>query len=273
MKKRKVASKQFRELPWYTEGPSRDSSGAFFFTTLNGGAIMRIGANDDEAAEWGKGIRPNGQVILPNGHHLVCDAGNASISRYDISGNLLGYDVKDHCAGEKISAPNDIIADSSGGIYFTDSVRHHGYVYYYSSDGVQKVVARNMDFPNGIALSKDERTLFIAESYKNRILCLSLLGPGAGAGECEVFANLPENTRQPGFNFPDGIKIAGDDTLWVAHYGMQVIQVLDRNGDCIDSLPVDFPRPSNLFIDGDHVFVTGGFDEPGPGGFVLMKLF
>lgn len=258
-------------LPWYTEGPV-ERNGYIFFTTLAGGTIMRLDRASGELVDWAKGHKPNGQVVLPNEDHLVCDSGNASISRYDRSGALIGYDVVDECAGQKVRCPNDLTHDSEGGVYFTDSVRETGNVYYYHPDGTQCVLAENLDFPNGIALSLDERVLFIAESYKNRILCLPLASSGVAAGKWEVFAELPENSDPNGYSLPDGIRYRADGTLWVAHYGMQAVQVLNENGRLLKTCPMDFPLPSNLCFADDHLVVTGGSAEPGPGGLRMMMI-
>ena len=260
------------ELPWYTEGPVVAADGDIYFTTLRGGTIMRIAAADGGLSEWAKGSRPNGQIILPNGDHLVCDSGNASISRYDAEGSLSGYDINGKCAGKKVYMPNDLVGDRDGGVYFTDSIREKGNVCYYAPDGTQRIIAKDLDFPNGIALSADGKWLLIAESYKNRILSIPIASSGVPAGGWEVFAALPENKDPNGYNLPDGIKFHPDGTLWVAHYGMNAIQVLDGNGTLAKTLPVDFPLPSNLFLTDECLIVTGGNAEPGPGGVRIIAL-
>lgn len=257
-------------LPWYTEGPVVDDTGAVYFTTLAGGRIMRLDLVSGEVAEWAKGDKPNGQLILPNGDHLVCDSGSASVTRYDRSGTLLGYDIADTCAGIPVHKPNDLVSDVEGGVYFTDSVRNTGNVFYYGSDGSQRIMAEGLDFPNGIALSTDGSILFIAESYKNRILCMPLTSSGKAGGNWEVFAELPENRHPDGYNLPDGIKFRKDGTLWIAHYGMQAVVVLSADGQLLKTIPMDFPLPSNVCLTDDHLIVTGGSAEPGPGGVRIM---
>jgi len=258
-------------LPWYTEGPvARD--GYVYFTTLAGGSIMRLDIVSEEVVEWAKGHKPNGQVILPNGDHLVCDSGNSSISRYDQLGTLMGYEVNGTCAGQPIHMPNDLTYDSKGGVYFTDSIREKGRVFYYSPDGTQRIIAENLDFPNGIVLSADGSVLFIAESYKNRILCMPIASSGLATGKWEVFADLPVNDDPNGYNLPDGIRCNADGTLWVAHYGMHAVQVLDRGGSLLKTVTIDFPLPSNLCLTDDHLVVTGGSAEPGPGGVRIISL-
>jgi len=259
------------DLPWYTEGPVVDHNGNIYFTTLTGGKIMRIEAVNGRIEEWARGIKPNGQFILPNGHHLVCDSGNASVSRYDAYGRLLGYDLFHHCAGHEIYVPNDLVADHAGGVYFTDSIRETGKLCYYAPDGIQRIIATNLDFPNGVALSPDSKYLLVAESYQNRILYFSIGDDGIAGERWEVFVDLPTNTDPNGYNLPDGIRFREDGTLWIAHYGMQAIQVVDAGGVWTRSIAVDFPLPSNLCLLNDSLVVTGGYSEPGPGGVQWLR--
>lgn len=264
-----MKKKSHLNLPWYTEGAVADEYGAIFFTTLAGGTVMRMDPKDGLAVDWATGIKPNGQFILRNGDHIVCDSGNASVSRYDRAGNFLSYDVMGSCAGERIHTPNDLVADSHGGVYFTDSIRHIGKVCYYGPAGEQRVIAKHLDFPNGIALSADEQWLFVAESYRNRILYLPIRPSTSSSGTYDVFATLPENHNPDGYSLPDGIKLHRDGTLWVAHYGMAAVQVLDANGALIDSIEVDIQLPSNVALLDDGMIVTGGDGEPGPGGVLV----
>ncbi|WP_353195294.1 SMP-30/gluconolactonase/LRE family protein [Parapedobacter defluvii] len=259
-------------LPWYTEGPVVDGEGAIYFTTLSGGSIMRLDVIGGEVTQWAQGNKPNGQLILQDGDHLVCDSGNASVNRYDAAGNWKKHEIIGECAGCKIHMPNDLACDASGGVYFTDSIRETGKVCYYGPDGSQRIITDKLDFPNGIALSPDGKGLLIAESYRNRILWMPIASSGLPEGGWEVFAELPKNRDPEGYNLPDGIKFHSDGTLWVAHYGMQAVQVLDGNGKLLKTLAMDFPLPSNLCLTDRHLIVTGGSAEPGPGGIRIIRL-
>src|SRR5690606_32049857 len=150
-----------------------DRHGNIFFTTMKGKLILKIDSRG-KLSEWAKAECPNGQIILPGGDHLVCDSGSRSINRYGANGKLKAYDIKDKCCGEEIFSPNDLVMDNEGGIYFTDSIRTKGKVCYYKPGGTEKIIARNLDFPNGIAISRDGSKLLVAESYKNRILSFDI---------------------------------------------------------------------------------------------------
>lgn len=257
-------------LPFYTEGPAIDEDGNVYVTTISGRTIVKIDAGGN-LSEWAKGGYPNGQIILPGGDHLVCDSKNADIKRYNKEGTFLCNEINGCCAGEKIFTPNDLVADSIGNVYFTDSVRHMGKVCMFSVDGKERTLAANLDYPNGVALSQDEKWLFVAESYKNRILKIDLTNKEKD--NTSVLVDLPVNlSGKQTDNLPDGLTMSADGTLWVAHYGMQAIHNYSTDGRFIRSYDTRLPLTSNLiFADEKTLIITGGYAEPGPGK--VLKIF
>ncbi|MGN6342653.1 MAG: SMP-30/gluconolactonase/LRE family protein [Flavisolibacter sp.] len=261
----KILSSKTSLQPYYTEGPVIDEYGNIYFTTLSGGKIMKVN-NKDEIVTWATSICPNGQTILNNGDHLVCDSKQAALIRYNKEGNFVSNEINGFCAGEIIQVPNDVITDKKGNIYFTDSVRHHGKVACIDTAGKQSIIARNLDYPNGLALSNDGKTLFVAESYKNRIIAIEL---EKNYSNIRIVADLPAHpSNNIVNNLPDGIKVDEKDNIWVAHYGMGKVQILSASGEIVQSISTEFNLTSNLFIKNNHVIITGGFAEPGPGAFV-----
>ena len=255
------------DFSFYTEGRVADGMGNFFCTTLTGGSILKINSHN-EISEWAKSVCPNGQIILPEGDHLICDSGLASVRRFNAKGQFIKNEVEGFCADFPLYAPNDLIADQMGNLYFTDSLRFKGKVCFLGINGDQKIVAADLDYPNGLVLSADENCLYIAESYKNRILKLVLKAPGSADGSPDVFVNLPINPLGTDIgNLPDGLAINSKGELLVAHYGMQAVQVISENGQLLLSIDSGMPLTSNLcFLDDQTIIVTGGFGEPGPGG-------
>ena len=270
MKKTVDHTKLF-SLPFYTEGPVVDEAGNWYVTTLQGGTILKFapGANP---VVWARLRCPNGQVRLTNGKHVVCDSQSEALTYLHESGEFLQNVVEKFCAGVPINCPNDVIADKVGNLFFTDSVRHEGSVFFIGADGNQKVIANQLDYPNGLALSRDEKTLFVAESYQNRILAFDLSLDGQNK-EPKVFVNLPQHASgEPINNLPDGIKVDEEDCLWAAHYGMGMIHRILPNGTICQSLEIPFPLVSNLFLHKQTIIVTGGYGEPGPGGVYKIDL-
>jgi gluconolactonase len=265
------------DLPFYTEGPVVDKHGNFFFTTLTGELIGRI-AKRGAYSVWAEAACPNGQVVLDDGSHLVCDCQEASIKRFDKAGNFTENKVQSICADTKVHCPNDLIADPAGNIYFTDSVRETGKVFFQSWDGKEIVVAENMDYPNGLVLAREGKHLLVAESYQNRIMSIPLAAPGIAAGEPEIFTILPPHlSGEITGSLPDGLALDQEGNLWTAHYGMGAVQVISPEGNILFSIDTTLPLTSNLcFVHESKsvkkILVTGGYGEPGPGAVLMVTV-
>ena len=262
-------------MEFYTEGPAMDAEGNVFFTTLMGGSIMKIDLNG-QLSKWTTAVCPNGQIILQNGDHIICDSTESVISRYHPNGDFVQHEISGTCNGLRVFVPNDLIADQSGGIYFTDSIRNDGKVCYIANDGSEYIVATGLDYPNGIALSRNEDRLYVAESYKNRILSISLIRAGIASDAIEILAELPRHeSRKEASNLPDGIALDNHNRLWVAHYGMSSVQVLHLDGKSVGTLQIPFPLVSNVFVsthNPSELMVTGGYGEPGPGAVIKFSI-
>ena len=264
---------QIAALPFYTEGPVVDDRGDFYCTTLAGGSILKINQRN-EVSEWATSTCPNGQVILPGGDHLVCDSKLSAVVRFSADGKFQKNEIALFCADEPILVPNDLITDSLGNLYFTDSVRYNGKLFFLGINGEQKVIAAGLDYPNGLVLSADEKCLYVAESYQNRILKIKLNAPGEEYGCFTVFAGLPKHpSGQLQLNLPDGLALRKNGELLVAHYGMQAVQLLSPTGELITSIESGMPLTSNLcFLADNIIMVTGGSGEPGPGAVFKIQL-
>ncbi len=182
------------------------------------------------------------------------------------------------CAGVQVSTPNDLVLDSMGNLYFTDSIQNEGKIFFKSHDGHECLLADRIDYANGIALSVDEKHLFVAESFRNRILRIELAGPGKVKRSVEVFTELPAHgSGKTTYNMPDGLAIDKEGRLWVAHYGMGTVQVISPAGILLLSLETSIPLTSNLAFISDKprlktLLVTGGYQEPGPGAVVELTV-
>jgi gluconolactonase len=247
----------------YTEGAVVDAEGALYFS--HGTKITRV-EPDGKVSDWATTGAPNGHKILPNGQHLVCDGSRHAVLRLNETGQVIDSAASGASGDLDIRTPNDLSLDPPGGFYFSDSVPKTGAVHYVGPDGAKRLIARNLDFPNGIALTKDRKRLLVAESRGNRILVIDLKSAGVPAGEPRVFAELPRNAGKPGWewNQPDGIAFDREGRLWVAHFGMKAIQVLDRDGKLLRTYDGGNVTTSNLCFAGPDaatVYATGG--EPG----------
>lgn len=273
-----VAKMQF-EVPNYCEGVVFDQDG--FGYVSEGSSIWKF-AIDGPARTWGQSEAPNGHKVLPDGRHLVCDGKARAVLRFNDDGNLLDS-IIDTFDGRPLLGPNDLSLDPvNGGFYFSDpgeSSKENpiGAVYYSDLAGVARQIDTGLAYPNGIVLSADGKRLYLAESQLNRILVYDVEGPGK-TGPRKVFAELPAKDPNLGQidNQPDGMCLDDAGNLYVAHYGMQRVQVLDPQGVLIASLPGGNLTTSNVAFGGPdrkQLYVTGGLAAyPSKGGVFRLEM-
>jgi gluconolactonase len=266
------------EVHAYCEGVVFDHQG--FGYVSHGDRITRFSV-DGKHDVWATTGAPNGHKILSDGTHLVCDASRHAVLRLDPSGKLL-TPASDKCDGKPLRGPNDLTLDvPNRGVYFTDPGESGltnliGTIHYIDAQGVTHHCAGGLAFPNGIVLIPGGKRLLVAESQKNRVLEYPVLSPGK-LGDMKVFAELPaKSTPNQIDNQPDGMCLDAAGNLYVAHYGMQQVQVLDPAGKLIRRYPGGNVTTSNVAFGGpDHnqLFVTGGLGaESGGGGVFRLDL-
>ena len=131
------------------------------------------------------------------------------------------------------------------------------------TDGVTHTAAKGLAFPNGIVLRPGGKDLLVGESKENRILTYPVLGPGK-LGDAKVFVKLPEKGVGQIDNQPDGIALDAAGNLYVAHYGIRQVQVVNPEGLIIRRYRGGNLTTSNVAFAGpgmDQLYVTGG--DPG----------
>ena len=134
------------------------------------GSVKRIGGEDGA----------NGLALDKDGRLLLCQSGNRQVVRLNTALNAPKPDftvLSANYNGKKFNSPNDLVADSKNNIYFTDpiyglpqrekdSTRELSFegVYKISADGKTTLLIDSIPNPNGIALSLDEKILYVASS-------------------------------------------------------------------------------------------------------------
>ncbi len=214
----------------FPEGPVALSDGSVLVTEIDRGTLTRISPSGrvEVVAECGGG--PNGAAIGPDGAVYLCNNGGrfASgnwkggwIERVDLQTRQVDVLYRE-CDGRRLSGPNDLVFDTTGGFWFTDTgkfrgrERDVGSVFYALSDGsrVEEVV-HPAEAPNGIGLSPDMGTLYYAETITARLRRRPILAPGVmaeddAAGGSSVLVGLPGHQ---GF---DSLAVDGDGNICVA---------------------------------------------------------
>ena len=258
---------ELARVPSYCEGVVFDHDGNAYIS--HGRYITQVvlaGSSTISTSIWAETGAPNGHKVLADGTHLVCDASRHAVLHLDQHGKVIG-NASDECDGKPLRGPNDLTLDPKGGFYFTDpggSVdKPIGTVHYVDPRGKTHLVAGGLRYPNGIVLRPDGKTLLVGESVRNRVLAYPVLAPGK-VGSMTVFADLPAKTGDQIDNQPDGMALDEDGNLYVAHFGMRQVQVLDPRGKLIRRLPGGNLTTSNVAFGGprmDQLFVTGALGK------------
>jgi gluconolactonase len=258
----KVQPVKLLEVHAYCEGVVFDHQGRGYIS--HGDRITQFTV-DGKSTVWATTGAPNGHKILSDGTHLVCDASRHAVLHLDAYGKIMP-NASDTCDGKPLRGPNDLTLDTpNGGFYFTDPGESGldaliGTLHYVDKTGKTTRVAGGFAFPNGVVLTPDGKRILMAESQMNRVLEFPVMSPGK-VGEFKVFADLPRKAGEQIDNQPDGMCLDAAGNLYVAHYGMKQVQVLDPQGKLIRRYGGGNMTTSNVAFGGpnhDQLFVTGG---------------
>lgn len=174
----------------FPEGPVVMADGSVIVVEIRGGRITRCWEGRKETiCEPGDG--PNGAAIGPDGALYVCNSGGLShygpakearIERVDLGTGRVER-LYESCDGELLSAPNDLIFDCDGYMWFTDNGRtvgrskEFGGLYRAKPDGTEVLRIKDHALSyNGVGLSPDMSTVYVADTYTARVYAFERRG-------------------------------------------------------------------------------------------------
>ena len=216
----------------FTEGPVWTRDGALLFSSPNTNAIYRWTPTGRvtvfrpksgyTGVDVGRYHQPgsNGLTFDPEGRLTICQHGNRRVLRVNPHGDTTV--LADRYEGKRLNSPNDLVYRSDGALFFTDPPfglpdpreSELGFAGVYSVvHGRIELVTDELEGPNGIALSPDERFLYVGNWQDDRKV---VWRHDLEIGEGEVFIDL---TEAPGEDAIDGIKVDRDGNLWVCGPG------------------------------------------------------
>ena len=186
----------------------------------------------------------NGLTFDPAGRLVLCEHGDRRISRVEEDGRKTT--LVDRYEGKRLNSPNDLVFASNGDLYFTDppfglpkafddpqkELDFSGV--YRLSRGTLTVLTKEIKAPNGIALSPNEKTLYVSNADPNRAVWLAFDLKGDGTvSSSRVFFDATAWTKTKK-GVPDGMKVDKDGNLFAA--GPGGIHIFTPDGRHIGSI-------------------------------------
>jgi len=241
-----------------TEGPIAHSDGSLLFTETQANNIVRIGTDDKVSVFLKNSNGANGLAWGAGGELYAVQTVKTKV------GIVYPADKKKTLAekfeGVEFQRPNDLVRANSGAIYFTDSGTRptkeqpnpppsHPGVFTISSSGELKRLANDIERPNGIQLSKDEKVLYVANTLGEHILAYDIAADGSIANrrnfaKLEGWAKGDDNTWSSG---ADGLALDDEGRLYVASNAG--VEVFDAKGAALGVIPLP-KKPQNLAFAG-----------------------
>jgi gluconolactonase len=242
------------------EGPLPQSDDGLLFTNNRVGHIVHIGT-DDSVSVWYEGAGgANALTRTPRGDIVATLTGTLAIGvvRPGEAPRVLVGDYE----GTPFNRPNDVVANRRGDIYFTDTVSitatkppaMPSAVYQLTAEGKLIRIANDIARPNGVALSPDDRTLYVANTTGEWVLAFALDRKGHVKGRRD-FARLALPSPPPSAAPNAASAGAGADGLAIDDAGRLYVatalgvQVFSPKGEPLGILTL--PRqPQNLAFSG-----------------------
>ena len=210
----------------------------------------------------------NGLVLDTEGRLVMCDHGNRQIARLDTS-NYTKETLASEYNGKRFNSPNDLIYKSNGDLYFTDppyglrglnedpakELPFNG-VYRLKPSGEVTLLTRELSFPNGIAFSPDEQTLYVANSDPERPIWMAfdVLADGTVTNG-RVFFDAAKLVAQGRRGLPDGLAVDRMGNLFATGPGGVV--VLSPEGTHLGTIATGELAANCAFgDDGSSLYIT-----------------
>jgi len=227
----------------FTEGPDRGPDGRIWFNDIPNNRTHVYDPKTGEIAVWRENTGgANGLLWVPGGDLFYCEGTNRAVTRQ--TGDTFKT-IVDKFDGKRLNSPNDLVLDGQGGFYLTDPRYGNAggerelakeSVYYVSKGNKITLATAAVTKPNGVVLSPDQKTLYVADTAEKQIFAFDVKSPGVLANR-RVFA--------PSFSDGMAVDVAGNVYLTVD----KAITVWSPVGEKIAEIPCP-ESPANCTFGG-----------------------
>jgi gluconolactonase len=226
----------------FTEGPLWHPDGFFYFVDVRGSGLFRITLGQPHTLVR-KTEGGNGLTFDLQGRLINCEGDGRRVTRTEADGTVTT--LVDRFQGKRLNRPNDVICRSDGTLLFTDpSYRvpaaqrelDFAAIYAVAPDGAVGEVAY-FEYPNGLALSPDERTLYVANTRWTKYIHALELDAAGRMVRRRVFADMSSDGTN---GVPDGMKVdaagrvfcTGTGGTWVFEPDGRLIGIIETPEVC-----------------------------------------
>lgn len=230
----------------YFEG-ARWHDGAWYVSDLYTQHVVRVTSDGTAKDVAFVPNQPSGLGWLPDGSLLVVSMKDQRVLRQSADGVLHEHaDLTPHTIGYA----NDMVVDKLGRAYvgtfgfnlFIGEKPAPGAISRVDPDGTVTVVAVGLRFPNGMAVTEDNRTLIVSESFGARMTAFTITDDGAlidqhvwgQVGTAPPFDSM-DTITQTDFG-PDGCALDAEGHLWVADFMFQRVVRVAPGGAIVDEV-------------------------------------
>jgi gluconolactonase len=244
----------------FTEGPVWNGQEHFLlFSDVSGNVTVRW-SDDHGAKDW---RRPSGHA---NGlaydveHRLVaCEHDRSVVTRTEEDGSVTV--IASHYGGKELNSPNDVCVKADGAIYFTDphpsgrtadwgierdaELDFRGVFRIEPGAAEPTLLTAELDFPNGLCFSPDERRLYFNDSWRMEVRAFDVRPDGTLENNRRFIRQPGNGTFQDGI--PDGMKCDEAGNLYCT--GPGGVWVIDRDGEHLGTITTP-EAASNLAFGG-----------------------